>query len=242
MDERVRDVAPWVLGALVLVGVAYQRHMFGWGAHEMSGPARAIALAGGGTSDGDKCGVKGFHHFVLPSASAIADGQSGTLPGPQLVLGSYGFGTTSPNDPGHFTVDLDLGPGGKQPMDLSPPLGPQGVAVEIEGPNGLIGGAYGLPVTFDEATGQNHDGKIRIGSATGGEAELTIPAAALCPGYNGADVQRKLVPPVDSTSTITGQPPYTITVSIADPAISSLRKILKSTVTGDVLSADNAVP
>lgn len=245
MSEKVRDAVPW-LAALVIVGVACQQQWLGlsvpgWPGPE-SGPAKDVALAGGGMSDGDHCGVKGFHHFALPPATAGQGsvGQDSPSPGPQLVLGSYGYQRWA-NDPGYLTIDLLVGPGGKGTMDLSSPLGPQGVAVEIEGPDGLVGGAYGLPVKLDDPKARSTDGRIHVG--TGGEsAEVTVPVRALCPGYNGEDVQQGLLDPIDSHNTITGPPPYTLTVSVSDPAIGGLRRSIGSPVAGDVLSADNTDP
>ncbi|MFD0344967.1 hypothetical protein ACFQ0M_00565 [Kitasatospora aburaviensis] len=48
--------------------------------------------------------------------------------------------------------------------------------------------------------------------------------------------------PTDSHNTITGQPPYRLTVSISDPAIGALRRQVGSTVPGDVLATDNRTP
>ncbi|MET8788130.1 hypothetical protein [Streptomyces sp. NPDC004589] len=45
-----------------------------------------------------------------------------------------------------------------------------------------------------------------------------------------------------STNTITGQPPYTLTVSVSDPGIGELRTTVHSAISGDLLSADNLVP
>ncbi|MFF2149237.1 hypothetical protein [Kitasatospora sp. NPDC058190] len=107
-------------------------------------PTVDVALPGGGVSDATRCGAKGFHHFEAAPASFTFAGSLADAPppGPQLVLGSYGFSRSSGNDPGHFTINLLPGPGaGGRALDLSTPLGPQGVAVEIEGPDGLVGGA-----------------------------------------------------------------------------------------------------
>jgi hypothetical protein len=116
------------------------------------------------------------------------------------------------------------------------------VAVEIEGPDGLVGGAYHLPVTLDGTTARTADGGIHIGRENGGEARVTLPSGALCPGIDGLAVARGLVPPVDSTNTVTGQPRYTLTVSLSDPAVGALRRAAGSATTGDVLSATNLVP
>ncbi|MDH6121415.1 hypothetical protein ABH930_006922 [Kitasatospora sp. GAS204A] len=214
-------------------------------------PSTDVALSGGGTSDGSKCGMRGFHRFAQtvtsapagPAAIAFVDGRSDTPPaGPQLALGSYGFSQDSPGDPGHFTIDLLLGPGASRSLELSPPLGPQGVAVEIEGPDGLVGGAYDLPVKLGDGTAHTPQGKINIGSPDGATAEVTLPAQALCPGIDALAVQQRLSPPIDSTNTITGPAPYTLTVSLADPAVGALRRATRSPLQGDVLSATNQLP
>lgn len=211
-------------------------------------PAADVALPGGGVSDGTRCGVKGFHHFdPAPSSFTFAGGAHSdvTPPGPQLVLGSYGFSRTSAKDPGHFTIGLGLGPGpgaGDRGLDLSAPLGPQGVAVEIEGPEGLVAGAHGLPVTPAGDTPSEAGGTVHAGPVNGAYVEVTLPAAALCPGIDGFTVQQHLTAPTDADNTITGQPLYRLTVSISDPAIGALRRQVGSTAAGDVLATDNRVP
>ncbi|MEU9128432.1 hypothetical protein AB0D08_10030 [Kitasatospora sp. NPDC048540] len=203
-------------------------------------PTRDVALPGGGTSDGSRCGAKGYHHFPQPAGSTAPGGPGATdRPGPQLVLGSYGFEKESGDDPGRFTIGLLLGPGGPAPLDLAAPLGAQGVAVEIEGPDGLVGGAYDLPVSVGDTVRRTPSGSLRIDPATGGTAQLTLPVEALCPGVDGLAVQQRLTAPTDSHRTITGPPPFTITVSITDPGIGALRRAAGSASAGDVLSADN---
>jgi len=242
VNERLRDAVPWLVLVVCLGGlVAYQPS-------ERTPPsprsvprggAKDVALPGGGTSEGSRCGSKGFHHFELPPTVGRPDTAT---PGPQLVLGAYGFGKRAGDDPGRFTIGLNLGPGPGGPFDLLPPLGPDGVAVEIEGPDGLVLAVHGLPVTQDDDRAHGPDGSVRVGAEGGLSVEVTIPAEALCPGYEGSAVQRKLVSPIDSHNTITGQPPYTLTVSVSDPAIGARRKAVAAPVTGDVLVADNLVP
>ncbi|GAA4842975.1 hypothetical protein [Kitasatospora terrestris] len=208
-------------------------------------PAADVPLPGGGVSDGSRCGQKDYHHFPLPSAApAVPVGfveQDDPPPGPQLDLHEYGF-MKHGSDPGDFTFTLVLGPGGDRPLDLTEPLGPEGVAVEIEGPDGLVGGAHHLPVTMDGATTHSPDGKIRVGREDGATATVTMPAEALCPGFDGLAVQKQLVAPTDANNTITGQPSYTLTVSISDPAVGDLRRLAGAPEHGNVLSADNGVP
>ncbi|MFH9354614.1 hypothetical protein [Kitasatospora sp. NPDC017646] len=209
-------------------------------------PAVDVALPGGGVSDATRCGTKGFHHFEpTPASFTFAAGpqQDAPPPGPQLVLGAYGFSRTSAKDPGHFTIGLRLAPvAGDRALDLSAPLGPQGVAVEIEGPDGLVGGAHGLPLAHDDDAPSGAGGPVHVGPESGASVQVTLPVEALCPGYDGFAVQQGLTAPTDSHNTITGQPPYRLTVSISDPAIGALRRQTGSTVPGDVLATDNRVP
>ncbi|MGA5821508.1 hypothetical protein ACPC54_27005 [Kitasatospora sp. NPDC094028] len=209
-------------------------------------PAVDVALPGGGVFDGSRCGAKGFHHFEPAPAAFTFDAgpePDAAPPGPQLVLGSYGFSRNSATDPGHFTIGLLLGPGsGSRALDLSAPLGPQGVAVEIEGPDGLVGGAHGLPVTHEDDAPSGAGGTVRVGPEGGASVQVTLPAAALCPGFDGFAVQQRLVAPTDAHNSTTGQPLYRLTVSISDPAIGALRRRVGSAVPGDVLATDNRVP
>ncbi|MFF2081603.1 hypothetical protein ACFVXG_43380 [Kitasatospora sp. NPDC058162] len=212
-------------------------------------PTADVALPGGGVSDATKCGTKGFHHFEPAPASYTFAGSvtDAPPPGPQLVLGSYGFSRSAAPDPGHFTIGLMLGPGpGGRALDLSAPLGPQGVAVEIEGPDGLVAGAHGLPLTpEDDASSDGPSdagGTVHAGPENGASVQVTLPAEALCPGLDGFALQQFLVAPTDSHSTVTGQPYYRLTVSISDPAIGALRRQVGSTAPGDVLATDNRMP
>lgn len=113
--------------------------------------------------------------------------------------------------------------------------------MEIEGPEGIVGGAYGLPITpFDDGA-RSLDGKIRIMPDSGGSAVVTLLAQALCPGYDGFVLQQMLGVPIDSSNTIIGEPPYRLTVSISGPAVGALRHASGSPLTGDVLSADHRI-
>ncbi|MEW1912795.1 hypothetical protein AB0442_30895 [Kitasatospora sp. NPDC085895] len=214
--------------------------------------AQDTALPGGGTTTGSACGTKGFHHYAVPPQSGPAAGPGtspGTAdepPGPQLVLTSYGFERLGSGDPGHFTVGLAFAQvGGRAGMQGSarplPGSGPLTAAVEIEGPDGLVGGAYGLPLTDGEAAPQDA-GARPVDLRSGGDADLVLPLAALCPGVDALAVSRGLAPPVDGSNTITGQPRYTLTVSVSDPAVGDARRAAGSPVRGDVLSATNRVP
>ncbi|MEU2631830.1 hypothetical protein, partial [Kitasatospora sp. NPDC007106] len=210
--------------------------------------AQDTALPGGGTTTGSACGSKGFHHYAVPPRSdpAAGTGTADERPGPQLVLTSYGFERLGSGDPGHFTVGLAFaqvggrtgGQGSARPL---PGSGPLTAAVEIEGPDGLVGGAYGLPLTDGEAAPQDA-GAQAVDLRSGGDADLVLPLAVLCPGVDALAVSRGLAPPVDGSNTITGQPRYTLTVSVSDPAVGDARRAAGSPVRGDVLSATNRVP
>ncbi|MFB7245036.1 hypothetical protein ACFCYX_21555 [Streptomyces populi] len=221
--------------------MAYQQKLFVSAEPASSGSMSATALSGGGFSDGNECGVKGFHHFALPTDASSPPSPDTPQVGPQLALGAYGYQQMS-DSPGHFTIQLLFAPRGKQSLVLSRTLGTDGVAVEIEGPHGLVGGAHGLPVTWNHPTTANRDNAMRIDAVGGGSAEVSLPVQALCPGYQGASVMKGLLAPIDSRNTITGQPAYTLTVSVSDPGIGELRRTVRSAVSGDLLSASNLVP
>ncbi|MGW4594333.1 hypothetical protein ACWEOA_03205 [Streptomyces sp. NPDC004457] len=232
----LQTVVPWLAVAAVVIAMAWQQgllRLFSQGAPAASGPARTIALPGGGFSDGGRCGTKGYHYFPLPaSASAPPAAEPATpAPGPRLVLGSYGYEKLS-SAPGRFTIGLLFAPGPKGSLELSRTLGDEGVAVEIEGPRGLVGGAHGLPVTWDHATR----------SGTGESARVSVPLEALCPGQDARTVVDRMRPPIDSSNTITGQPAYTLTVSVRDPGIGAQRRTIGLPLGGNLLSATNLVP
>ncbi|MFJ5834647.1 hypothetical protein [Streptomyces sp. NPDC093089] len=271
MNDKKRNLIPWVVLVAAAGGlVAYRTPWLDPSRSELPGPASAsrpahsawppspalpttpprpvadAALPGGGTFIGSRCGSKGFHHFtppVTPAPDPIGRGerQGGGTPGPQLVLGSYGFERNGAHDRGKFTLGLLLAPGTERVLELSSPLGPEGVAVEIEGPQGIVGGAYGLPTTSSDDGARPPDGKIRMTPDSGGSAVVMLPAQALCPGYDGFALQQMLEAPIDSSNTTIGEPPYRLTVSISDPAIGALRHASGSPLTGDVLSADNRI-
>ncbi|MFD9596401.1 hypothetical protein ACFWA9_27155 [Kitasatospora sp. NPDC059973] len=271
MNEKARNLIPWVVLVAAVGGlVTYRNPWLDPNRSDSPGPASAAgpafsawppapalpttaprpttdaALPGGGTFIGSRCGTKNFHHFTppvtpVPEPTGRGERRGRRTPGPQLVLGSYGFGRHGVDDQGEFTIDLLLGPGTERELELSGPLGPEGVAVEIEGPEGIVGGAYGLPVTLSDDEVPSPEGKVRITPGSGGSAGVTLPAQALCPGYDGFALQRVLVAPLDSSNTIIGDPPYRLTVSISDPAVGALRRASGSPLTGDVLSADNRI-
>ncbi|MET9446248.1 hypothetical protein [Streptomyces cinerochromogenes] len=211
----LQATVPWLAVAAVVVFGVWRQGLLSWGGAAASGPARAVALPGGGVSAGRHCGVRGYHYFPLP-ASASLPRPAEPPPGPQLVLGSYGYERLSRRDPGRFTVRLLLAPAPKGSPETSRALAGEGAAVEIEGPDGLVGGAHALPVTWTSSAGA-------------GRAELSLPPEALCPGQDARTVASRLMAPVDSSNTLTGQPPYTLTVSVRDRDLG-------------LLSANNLVP
>lgn len=238
-DFRGRSVLAALCGlTTLLMAVAYwtDRGPFATGrsappAPHMLRPSADAALPGGGIFPGSRCGAKGFHHFALPPATE--SGQPST-PGPQLTLGAHGFRSLSADDPGVLTISLLLSSGPSGALELGAPFGPEGVAMEIEGPDGLVAAAHHLPVTLDSEAARTPEGRIRPVAA-----EVTVPVAALCPGYDGLAVSQNLAPRIDARNTVTGPPRYTLSVSVSDPAVGALRRALGSPVPGDVLTADN---
>jgi hypothetical protein len=241
---RMAAAAPWLAVAAVVLLGAYQMNLFSLLRSSESGPAKNVALPGGGVSDGDHCGAKGYHYFPLPaSASSPPPPESADRPltGPRLTLGSYGYERLS-HGPGHFGIGLNFAPGPKGSLELSRTLGGEGVAVEIEGPHGLVAGAHGLPVTWSSSHTSDGTDTAHINLTEGGSAEVTLPLEALCPGYDAHTVMQGLLAPVDSHRTITGQPAYTLVVSVRDPGIGESREIRRLPVDGNLLSANNLVP
>ncbi|MGV9756518.1 hypothetical protein ACWDUC_11980 [Streptomyces tricolor] len=228
-EGRLRAAVPWLAAAAVVLYGGWS--MLPRGGPEETGPARAVGLPGGGVSAGDHCGEKGYHHFPLPAAATSpaprpADPRA---PGPRLALGSYGYEKLSARTPGRFTVSLLFAPGAKGAPKPSRTLGGEGVAVEIEGPHGLVAGAHGLPVTWASPARPDDAGQTPLDPGGGAAAEVSLPLAALCPGHDPETVMERLLAPIDSSNTITGQPAYTLTVSLRGPD-------------GDLLSAGNLVP
>jgi hypothetical protein len=235
MRESTRRTIALLAVGVFIAGTAYQHHWFGLG------KTADTAQPAPGISDIAECGTKGYHYFKLSTVMNLDGTSQNTPTGPQMVLSTYGAEQNGPDDRGELTFTLSLSTGSSsRNLDLSAPLGTAGVAVEIEGPNGLIGGAHDLPVRLEQQSARLPNGKIRVAAADPGlDADVTMPAIDLCPGYKALAVQKNLLAPTDASSTITGQPPYTVTVSISDPAITTLRAALASTATGPVLAANN---
>ncbi|MFJ8093594.1 hypothetical protein [Streptomyces griseofuscus] len=246
--------APWTAVAAVVVFGAFQMGLIpvprssppAPAAGSASGPAEAVSLPGGGTSDGDQCGTKGYHHFPLPAGATDVEPPSPASPaspasGPQLSLSHYGY-AADPGGEGGIVIGLRFTtPGTKKPLRVSRTLGGEGAAVEIEGPDGLVAGAHGLPVSWPSAARASASG-ASVDVSDGGGGEIVVPAEALCPGHDGDSVARSLVPPADSTGTVTGPPPYRLVVSLRDPAVGTLRTTLGLPAGGGLLSAVNLVP
>ncbi|MGW4693944.1 SCO2583/SCO2584 N-terminal domain-containing protein [Kitasatospora cineracea] len=200
-------------------------------------PTGDQALPDGGTFAGSKCGQHGYHRF--PAAADALPTEKST--GPWLRFTSYGYQRLDATRPGEFVFDLELGSGSATPLAISAPLGSAGIAVEIEGPNGVVAAAYGLPTTVNGAT-HTPDGRGWLITDSGTTAHVVLPTAALCPGIDATAVATGLSPRVDSSQSITGPAPYTLTVSAADPEIAELRRPLGTQPGGEVLAATNQLP
>lgn len=162
--------------ALFAFGIAYHQQFFGLNSAPSSGPARDVALPGGGVSDGSHCGAKGYHYFPVSAVTDTGGMLPGTPAGPAAVLGANGTEIPA-HSPGDFTFTFSLNSGS--------------------------------------------------------------PSRSLI--LDVAKVGQALNPPYNAHNTITGQPPYTLTISVSDPAVTALRRELNSTATGPVLAANNLV-
>ncbi|MFI5532166.1 hypothetical protein ACIA8O_26900 [Kitasatospora sp. NPDC051853] len=238
LDRRGRLALAVLCGLLVTAGAvqyadfspAHRGDRGGRGARTpVVGPARDVALPGGGTSMGSRCGAKGVHRYALPPYESASQGK-----GPQLVLTHYGSMRLSGDDPGAFEIGLGVAPG-RVPLTLPASLGTEGVTVEIEGPDGLVAGGHHLPVTLVEGTPRTPDGGI---DAPAG-ASVRLEALAICPGQDLTRIGRGLSHPIDSHNSITGPPPYILTVSFSHPAVAAARAAAGSPLRSEVLAADN---
>ncbi|MFJ5231242.1 hypothetical protein ACIQBJ_15260 [Kitasatospora sp. NPDC088391] len=192
------------------------------------------ALSGGGVFAGSACGRHGYHRF--PDAARPTGPEGGA--GPAMVLGAYGHQRLDASLPGEFTFDLLL-TGGSGPLTLAAPLGRDGVAVEIEGPDGVVAAAYGLPAEVSGASRLPDGGGWLVTGPTGASAHVVLPEAALCPGVDAQALTSGLMLPTDASRTITGPAPYTVTVSISDPEIAEARRTTHAQSSGQVLAATN---
>ncbi|GLW75290.1 hypothetical protein Kpho02_75870 [Kitasatospora phosalacinea] len=200
-------------------------------------PTGDRALPGGGTFAGSKCGQHGYHRF--PTAADSLPTEEST--GPWLRFAAYGHQQSGGGKPGEFLFDLELGSGSGTPLALSAPLGSGGVAVEIEGPDGVVAAAHGLPSTV-EGAGHTPDGQGWLVTERGTSAHVVLPAAALCPGVDEQAVALGLSLPTDAGHTVNGPARYTLTVSIADSEVGELRRVLGTQLRGEVLAATNQLP
>ncbi|MFG2882230.1 hypothetical protein ACGFYV_07895 [Streptomyces sp. NPDC048297] len=114
--------------------------------------------------------------------------------------------------------------------------------MEIEGPHGLVAGAHGLPVTWSSPRPAGRTDAAHIDVTGGGSGEVSLPLRALCPGYDAATLMKGLDAPIDPHNTITGQPAFTLTVSVRDPAVGKSRTVRGLPLGGNLLSTNNLVP
>ncbi|MGW6915327.1 hypothetical protein ACWGB8_16150 [Kitasatospora sp. NPDC054939] len=249
VNERARKAAPWAVLVLSVVGLAVYRPDHRepvarvprlpapvGAPNPVPAPTTDTPLPGGGTSLHSRCGTRGGH--LLPQPPRTPESPGRPTPGPQLTLGSYGSSVSGAHDRGRFEVGLLLaaGPGGT--LELPDGLDPHGVVVEIEGPDGFVGGGYGLRVEFDAWSERSPEGGVRVGPQ-GASGMVVLPAEALCAGHDLTTVTGRLMAPIDAHNTVVGQPPYTLTVSFAQPAVAALRREVRAPVQGEVLGADN---
>ncbi|MFJ1755122.1 hypothetical protein [Kitasatospora sp. NPDC088134] len=197
-------------------------------------PAADRALPGGGVFAGSACGRHGYHRFPDTDRPTGLDGG----PAPLLAFGAYGYQRLGTSQPGEFLFDL-LVAGGSGPLTLAAPLGRDGVAVEIEGPDGVVAAAYGLPAEVSGASRLPDGGGWVIEGSTSASAHVVLPEAALCPGVGALALGPKLKQPTDANNTVSGPAPYTITVSISDPEIAEARRTMHAQSSGQVLAATN---
>ncbi|MFD5559329.1 SCO2583/SCO2584 N-terminal domain-containing protein [Kitasatospora griseola] len=200
-------------------------------------PSTDRALPGGGVFTGSRCGTRGYHRFPTAPAELTVDGSSG----PALLLSAYGYQRLGADRPGEFVLDLRLSSGSATPLALSAPLGTDGVAVEIEGPDGLVAAAYGLPAAVEGAP-HAPDGQGWLISAHGATAHAVLPVAALCPGVDPQALASGLMLRTDGRNTVTGPAPYTLTVSVSDPKVAELRRATGVQPQGEVLAVTNQIP
>lgn len=126
---------------------------------------------------------------------------------PQMVVLAYGYSSEGASDPGRITISLSIAAGSRTPLVLGNPLGGRGPSVEIQGPDGMVAAAYGMPVELES---EPPGGALEAGSAPL-NFEVVIPAAAMCPGHSLRDAVKY--------STAPGEGTPTLTVGVRDPAI-----------------------
>ncbi|MET9519510.1 hypothetical protein [Streptomyces sp. NPDC002994] len=144
---------------------------------------------------------------------------------PQMVVLSYGYSSTRTPDSGRISIKLSIAAGSRQPLILEKPLGRRGLSVEIQGPNGVVMAAYGMParITSEIPSGELKTGPLPL------DFELALPAAAMCPGRNLHDAVKD--------STAPGEGSSTLTVSVRDRAISRHRAAHGIDASSDLLVA-----
>jgi hypothetical protein len=173
-------------------------------------------LEGGGTAALSECGTSD-RHFPGPSPSPDAST-------PQMVMRGYGYSSTGANDPGYITITVSIAAGSERPMTLSRPLGSEGPSVEIQGPDGTVAAAYGLPVKIThEPAGELEVGRLPL------DFQIVLPADAACPGHSLSDVMRN--------TTASGGGSATLAVTISDPAIGRHRAAHGLDASSDLLVA-----
>lgn len=176
-------------------------------------------MRGGGIAALSLCGKKEQHHFLgsRPPKDATA---------PQMVVRSYAYYSAGVSDPGRIIIHLSIASGSERPLILTTPLGTEGAAVEVEGPDGVQLAAYNLPVKIRSSF---VDKQLKIGPTTPADVEVVVPPAAACPGHSLSKVK--------ASSTGQGGGTSTLTVAISDPAIARYRAAHGAEASSDLLVA-----
>ncbi|MEV5999000.1 hypothetical protein AB0M25_06850 [Streptomyces griseomycini] len=209
-----------VVGVLVLTYSATTsepRASADWQAAE---PLRDSPLPAGGTAQLSKCGVDEW-----PRPAPRGKGEQSKAP--SLVFTSWGFydpGSKMPGEPS-FTVHAAIRTGDR-PLVLDAPLAKGRVTLDLYGPHGegVRASARGLTATVVESGYMSKpvevpaSGSFRVEPGKELLLDVELPAGAVCPGHDLADVI-KCSP--EHTNDVADCPVLTLT--LADPAVRAYR-------------------
>lgn len=177
-----------------------------------SGPARNVALPGGGTTEGAECGTK---YAFFPRGVGHPDSVA-----PRFMLLGYG-GSSMPQQPTRFQLRASVGevkaPG--LTLDRRPT-----VSLEVRGPHGLIAGAHGMPVRWPASR------PATVAPGGGLDFGITLPPTAVCPCHSWSGV----LDAIDSGTTV-------LTLTLSDPAVGAYRARVRGPESGDLLIASSDI-